>query len=239
MQLKNHLIIIVIILSVFSCEKEITTSFSEVKFTSVKNDMVLVNIPKANGNTTVSEHINSEIKRTVVRSITPKNENIDDISIEESIGGFETSYSSFINDFPESKQIWEIQIDSDVMYQSDEIISIAITSYKNTGGAHGNLVITLINFDAQTGYKIPNQDLFKDFEDFKGIAKINFDKTIEDPNILFDSSSFRLPENMGYTEEGLLLLYNTYEIAPYSSGTIEFTIPFEKLESLLVFNGLQ
>ncbi len=40
------------------------------------------------------------------------------------------------------------------MYQSSEVISVALTSYINTGGAHGVLTITFLNFDAETGFQI-------------------------------------------------------------------------------------
>ena len=140
-------------------------------------------------------------------------------------------------DFPDSAQIWEAQIDGEVIYQSEEIISISITSYINTGGAHGNLHITFLNFDALNGKRIPNGNLFHNIDAFKDIAKRYFYETLEDKSVLFEPDNFTLPVNFGYSLDGLVLLYNVYEIAPYSTGVIDFTIPFDELTDLLVFNG--
>jgi len=205
---KTFLFIFCCFFFLFNCNEDIKTTFSEVTVSTNNNDIVEINIPKATGNKSIINNINSEINKTVIKT-----------------------------DFPESAQIWEAQIDGEKLYQSPEIISIAITSYINTGGAHGNLNISFLNFNGETGNLITNNNLFKNIDAFKEIAKTYFNETIKDKDILFDSKKFVLPENIAYNEEGVVLLYNTYEIAPYSSGIIEFTIPFEKISNFLVFNG--
>lgn len=220
----------------FGCKEETIVTFSESSFQSSVNEMVTITVPKAEGNSSVESNINSEIENVIIMSLNGTETYKKGISVDESIQNFEQSYYAFKNDFPDSNQIWEVQIDGDIMFQSENIISIAISSYKNTGGAHGNLTITILNFNGQTGKRMANIELFKNNDAFSAIAKTHFNKAIEDPNVLFDSSTFKLPENIGYTEEGLLLLYNTYEIAPYASGTIDFIIPFEEIQSQLVFN---
>jgi len=79
--------------------------------------------------------------------------------------------------------------------------------------------------------------LFHNIEAFKPIAKKYFYENIEDKNLLFKPENFVLPVNFSYSLDGLLLLYNVYEIAPYSSGVIDFTIPFDELTDVLVFDS--
>ena len=69
------------------------------------------------------------------------------------------------------------------------------------------------------------------------MAKTYFDASIKDKSTLFEKDNFTLPVNIGYTEEGLILAYNVYEIAPYSTGLIDFTIPYEEADDYLVFKG--
>ncbi|WP_445195955.1 PdaC/SigV domain-containing protein [Tamlana sedimenti] len=222
-----------------ACNDETKTSFSEINIPLENNNIVEINIPEAKGNKTITNHINSEISRTVSTSL-----HIGDPDevvlkpIEESVEAFNTEYDSFKHDFPETNLIWEAQIDGEVIYQSPEIISIAITSYVNTGGAHGLLNITFLNFESTTGQKIQNDKLMNNLEGFKALAKTYFDKSIsEKESIVFESDTFQLPANIAYSESGVVLLYNTYEIAPYSTGIIEFAIPFEEAEPFLVFNN--
>ena len=76
----------------------------------------------------------------------------------------------------------------------------------------------------------------------KKIAKTYFIEDLksqeENLNIedYFYGKSFQLPENIGYSEEGLIMLYNTYEIASYAQGYTEFVIPFEDVNSIINFN---
>lgn len=223
----------------FNCKEEQKTVFTDINITTNNNTIVEVNIPQASGNITVSNQINSEIQKTIISALSIGNpDEKTSSSLEESISSFNKEYETFKTDFPESSQIWEAQIDGEVLFESSEITSISITSYVNTGGAHGSLNISFLNFDSATGLRITNKNLFNNVDAFKEIAKIHFNKAIKEKDILFEQDKFELPENISFTEDGIILLYNTYEIAPYSSGVIEFTVPFEDAEPYLAFNGL-
>lgn len=222
-----------------ACKDNVKTSFTNVTISTEKNKLIEVNIPRAIGNENLAHNINSEIQKRVISSLNIGNpDNVTSKSIEESIDAFNNEYTNFANDFPDTTPKWEVQIDGEVMFQSPEIISIAITSYIFTGGAHGSLHISFLNFNAQTGNIIENTQLINDTESFKILANTYFDIAIEDKSTLFEPKKFQLPENMGYGEQGIVLLYNTYEIAPYSTGIIEFVVPFYSAKPYLVFNGL-
>lgn len=240
MCLKRFLFILCCSLTIIACKKDPLITFKEVNFPDGNTSMVEVNIPLAEGNKTIAGAINSSIEKSVISDL--QIGEVDTIafhSINESIDGFNKEFEAFQHDFPDSAYPWEAQIDGDIMYRSDNIISIALTSYMNTGGAHGNLTITFFNFNAQTGKTISNTDLFNDKEAFYKLAKTYFQEQVDYKKILFDPEKFVLPANIGYSEAGIILLYNTYEIAPYSAGVIEFTIPYDKVNSLLVFDGAQ
>ncbi len=49
----------------------------------------------------------------------------------------------------------------------------------------------------------------------------------------FFGNDFQLPESLGFSDEGLIILYNPYEIASYSQGIIEFTIPYDTINDYL------
>ncbi|MGC1203690.1 MAG: DUF3298 domain-containing protein [Flavobacteriaceae bacterium] len=222
----------------FNCSEAIKTTFSDINISTENNNIVEVTIPKAFGNTEITNSINYEIEKLVINAlIIGEQSNIQVKTIEESIIAFNQEYDTFKADFPESLQIWEAQIDGEILLQSSEITSISITSYVNTGGAHGVLNISFLNFNSITGKQLLNKDLFTDIAGFKAIAQTYFNKAIKENDVVFDQNKFELPTNIGYTDDGLVLLYNTYEIAPYSTGIIEFAIPFKAIESYLVFNS--
>lgn len=236
---KNKFILLIFCFILFnSCEEELKISFDEINITTENNDSVEINIPEAIGDMKIADLINSEINHTVMSELhIGDSENITSKSVEESIDTFNKEYNNFMNDFPDSAQVWDAEIDGEVIYQSNEIISVSITSYVNTGGAHGIFHISFLNFNAETGARIPNGNLFNDIAAFNKVAKSYFDNSIKDKSTLFEKDIFTLPVNIGYTEEGLILAYNVYEIAPYSTGLIDFTIPYEKADDYLVFKG--
>ena len=222
----------------FNCEEPAKTTFSEISISTENNNIVEINIPKANGNSTIINAINYSIEKAVITALQIGNaDHIEIETIQESITSFNDEFENFKSDFPESLQVWNAQIDGEILFQSPEIISISITSYVNTGGAHGILNISFLNFDSTTGKQIMNKELFTNIETFKEIAEIHFNEAIKEKDMRFEADKFKLPENISYTEDGLVLLYNTYEIAPYSTGIIEFSIPFDEIESYLIFNG--
>ena len=155
---------------------------------------------------------------------------------------FDSIYIAFKDDFEESSLAWEALIDGEVTYQSSEITCIAINSYLNTGGAHGNMNISFLNFNSQTGELLKNDELIKNKINFIKIAEKYFNLQLQEAsnengfNDYFFGDGFQLPENIGFSDEGIILLYNVYEIAPYSEGITEFTIPFEEMLPYLKLN---
>ena len=235
MRFKIFVYAIVISLISQTCEEEKTIAFKEVNKTTPTNNLVEINIPEATGNDEVSKAINKTISQLVITSLntndpdspTPK-------TISEGIDSFNNEYNRFNADFPDSALAWEAQIDGELMYQSSDVISLSITTYMNTGGAHGNLNISFLNFNAQTGKQLRNEDLLEDYLAFTSLAKKYFEEEISDKKELyFEPDNFKLPENIGFNEDGVILLYNTYEVAPYATGITEIYIPWKELRNSL------
>jgi hypothetical protein len=53
---------------------------------------------------------------------------------------------------------------------------------------------------------------------------------------MFEKDHFYLPENIGFTEKGIKLLYNQYEVASYADGPIELTLPYKDIRKFLSGN---
>ncbi|MFD0990685.1 DUF3298 domain-containing protein [Mariniflexile jejuense] len=238
MLLKKYTLILCLFFILFNCKEELTITFIETKITTSNNNLVEVTIPKAIENSIISSEINTEVSNLVIAALqVGDTDTKTSKSIEESINAFNNEYNAFNTEFPNISQPWEAQIDGEILFQSHEVISISITSYVNTGGAHGSTHISFLNFNAATGKRIKNNDLIKNKAAFETVAKTYFNTAIEDEDDLFEPNEFKLPENIGFTENSIILLYNQYEIAPYSTGIIDFTIPIEKVSAYLSFNS--
>ena len=135
---------------------------------------------------------------------------------------------------------WEMECNGTVLFLSDRIFSLQISNYKFTGGAHPNTITSMLNYDLEKGSTIQLSDLVIDWQNFNHIAEKYFRRSKDmDAQLPLENSGyfwgedFKLSNNFAITEAGILLYYNTYEIAPYVGGITSFVIPFEELEKII------
>lgn len=138
------------------------------------------------------------------------------------------------NDYP--VMVYEIILAYDVTYQSNSVISLYTDEYMFLGGAHGNTKREAQNWNIQTGREIVLKELFPNnpYYIIDILKEINnqIAKQIEnEENQYFENycalvqENFRL-ENFYMVPKGVIIFFNQYEIAPYSSGIPTFKINY-------------
>jgi hypothetical protein len=108
-------------------------------------------------------------------------------------------------------------------------LSLGLSFYQYTGGAHGLSSATYFNYDLTTGAEIGLNDLFE--TDFDYQTYIN--------DIIYNAIDAMGEADMGYAFEGIsadqkfyldgdwiVIYFEPYEIAPYAAGAPTFKIPF-------------
>lgn len=134
------------------------------------------------------------------------------------------------NDFPFHP--YEAYVTYSVTYNQDCVISLYSDVYTFTGGAHGNTIRQSETWNIQQGTRM---DLFCMIKDpsyvvvmiCKQIAtQISHgeDWYFEDyPKLVMETFN---PESFYLTEDGVTIYFQQYDIAPYSSGIVEFVLPW-------------
>jgi hypothetical protein len=151
------------------------------------------------------------------------------------------SYEKLQKDFPKDTFGWEAQIEGSIKYQSENLLNIEINHYTFTGGAHGYQGLRSLLFDLNSGASLSNTDLFNDKVAFTAFAekkfrlkyKIPTAKSINSTGLMFENETFCLPQNIFYTDKGLLLYYNSYEVASYAEGTKEILLSYKDVKDYL------
>ena len=229
-----------VFLVLFSCKKDTPISFTNKTIEKSQNAIISISYPNVVGNASVADRINKTIEKFLANEINMSEKADQNISLEDAIKAFDQEYKSFKKDFSDSTQQWEVSIEGEVNYETEKFVCISVSSYLDTGGAHGNSHVTFLNFDKMTGNLLKREDLIKDEETLKDIAKPYFEKATksltDDESDMFFGETFQLPENIGFSNEGVILLYNVYEIASYAQGVTEFTIPFSEAKPFLKIN---
>lgn len=232
--MKKMLLTVLSISMMFSCDEDPKVSFTEYNLLKEDNVLVEINIPQAEGDAMVAQTINNKLQNHIANMLNFSEDDSESIHLEEAIANFEKTYLDLKRDFEESTISYEATFDGEVIFESSEVISIALTGYLYTGGAHGNTNITLYNFNAQSGALLKLTDFISDEAAFTAIAQTHFEKAVNanpdtDLSDYFFGETFHLPENIGLNSEGILLLYNQYEVASYATGITQFTIPFDEV----------
>lgn len=122
-------------------------------------------------------------------------------------------------------------------------LSMYRDKYEYTGGAHGNTNRESDTWSLKTGRNLPLSYFFDFGENYRRtvidqILALAEQNMKENPNIYFDEYSLLIqkyfnPKNYYLTSDGIAVYYQQYEIAPYSTGIVVFTIPYEKKPSCL------
>lgn len=134
------------------------------------------------------------------------------------------------NDYP--VRVYEALLTFDVTYNKRCILSLYFDKYEYTGGAHGNTKRYSQTFNLQDDV-IALSDLFRCSFDYKIYIFNKIKKQIEEnPDIYFADAQTLMVEafdkhNFYCTPKGIVIYYQQYDIAPYSTGIVEFFIPYD------------
>jgi len=124
-------------------------------------------------------------------------------------------------------------------FNSKEFISIVMSHYQFTGGAHGNYFAVGYNIKMKDGRVLTLKDLIKG-DSFDLLAYECEQAILEkyEANTLIEAGLFEdeitiLDDHDFYIIPGMLVLqFDPYEIGPWSMGEITAEIPFEKIKDL-------
>lgn len=234
---------LLLVLIFIGCNEEHAVTFEPYSISSESCENcanVSIAIPKALAQTKLSEAINIALREELI-ALLNFDEQSDAQTIEEAVDAFAKDYKNLNEKFPEESTPWEAKIKGDLTYESKKILTIKLESYLFTGGAHGYSTVRFLNFDKLQSTELERQELFNNQEKFENFAEVAFrkqenialDTPINSTGFMFEAERFTLPENIGYTEKGILLFYEPYEIASYADGAILLTLPFKDVNTFL------
>ncbi len=201
---------------------------------------ISIEVPEAISNRKISETINNAIREEVI-SIMSFDEEKSVTDIPAALISFNQGYEDLITLFPDESIPWEAWIKGKIAFENKDLVTIELSSYIFTGGAHGYGSRRFLNFDKNKAIELSSDELFKNQRKFMDFAESQFRMkqdipegvSINSTGFMFEQDSFYLPENIGFTKDGLILLYNPYEVASYADGTIELTLPYEEVAEYL------
>lgn len=144
----------------------------------------------------------------------------------------------YINVFSKSKEEYfkyqyQVIVDYKVTYNKSHVISIPIQKYEFTGGAHGMTYLDSYNYDLRNGKRLKISDMFKKDVDYKKIVDSFIKDNINKNQELYftgDEGFKGISDNQQFyiEDDGLVVYFSLYEIAPYYVGIPKFKLTFDE-----------
>lgn len=245
--MKNYILFASLFFLFARCEKEMVfenQTFEKKTSLACKDNCphIIVRVPIAKDVPIVADSINKKVFNVLKEIVHFGEKPYASTDYEGLVSSFIDSYEKLQKDFPKDSFGWEAKIDGEVKYVSEKIINIEIKHYTYTGGAHGYQGFRSLLFDPNTGKTIFQHQLFKDRNAFKAFAEKEFRNNYKIPEkgsinqtgLMFEGEKFHLPQNIFYTDKGLLLFYNPYEVASYADGTKELLLSYKEVNDYLL-----
>lgn len=142
-------------------------------------------------------------------------------------------------------QNWYMNISAHVDFNLSNMLSYTVTKDAFTGGAHPVYESVLVSLDlsSDTVKSLIWQDLFEEdrLEALREYVRIHFfefhgldySKPVNEQGFWFEAGEFTLNQNFSIQSDGIAVLYNHYEVAPYSTGPTSLFLPWEDIKSWL------
>lgn len=133
-------------------------------------------------------------------------------------------------------------LEVDVQTDEGRVLSFSVERYLYLGGAHGINNRLFLNFDKQTGCVLTENDLFIEGaeEDLTHLLLLNLVRQNDDLSLIsdveasdYEKESIRPNGNFYFAPEGVVYIFNPYEIGPYSLGETNICIPVEEVRPYL------
>lgn len=129
----------------------------------------------------------------------------------------------------EAEQVYEIP------YMTNRWVSLYSDQYTYTGGAHGTTVRSSQTWNPANGRLVPLKAFFPPHFDYTAyiadtiVKEIEYQNSVSEDSVYFEDYEQNVretfnPESFYLTAQGIIVYFQQYDIAPYSSGLPEFLI---------------
>ena len=171
------------------------------------------------------------------------------ITIEELADNFFAEYETVRKEFPVSWP-YQFELTGSVLLNRSGLLTVDLSYYAFTGGAHGNSYTEYFVFDTMTGKRLGLNDVFEEgfeerlnklidsrYRQMKGLSPT--ERLDGEKGMLFENY-IHFNNNIALTGRGVSFFYNNYEIAPYAVGPTKIDLPYSELKVILrpKFRGL-
>lgn len=165
-------------------------------------------------------------------------------SKSKSAAAVKTSLDEFtqsqLDDLPADSMLhYSIDVQPDYLGHVGDLELFEVSSYLYLGGAHGMPYVEYVLLDSNNKRRLTLDNLLiasakPKFEALAYGAYKNWVKDFTNDVAEYEKNwPFSMTDNVSLNDQGVVLKYQSYAIAPYASGQPELVIPYNKLAGIL------
>lgn len=132
----------------------------------------------------------------------------------------------------------QLDLCDSLVYNENGIISITLLAQEYSGGAHGNELLTTLNYNLERKEVITPSVIFSNPHS-EGLSTLILQSLMKEFDVtepeqlellgVFNYEEIEVTNNFYFTPNGIAFYYNPYELAAYAVGAIELIIPYSDL----------
>lgn len=155
-------------------------------------------------------------------------------------------YEDMANLEDNNKPSWywyQLSKQNEILFEDKSLLSYSVQHSDYTGGAHGSLNVLYYTINLNDLTTITEESIFKP-NYYKPLTSKIIEQLIKQYEVdtpekllnegFFDINDIAPNNNFWLNDDGIHYIYNQYEIAPYSMGPIEVSIPYEDIQSIII-----
>ena len=195
----------------------------------------LATLTATGGNPALRRLVNDSLAAQVVHRTLPGDSSLAD-ALPAYLAGQFADYRAqevdpgFLQEAPQAYSE-EVDLRTEVLYQSDSLLVLAHQYYGYSGGAHGMSFTTLFNFASAPPRSVTFDDIFRSGSEERLSALLTATAKADSAMLYVDP----VPptRNVGLLPGGVRFTYAPYDIGPYAAGQITVDLPYDSLQEIL------
>ena len=134
---------------------------------------------------------------------------------------------------------WQLRGETKQLSLHGDLLTVEISSYRYTGGAHGMPSEDWFNWDLSSDKRVALRDVIREGQEqkFWDLARAAHQRWLDGQKGIDEDFRkiwpFQHSDTFRITDKGLVLLYGVYTLGPYAFGPVELTIPSSDLAGVI------
>ena len=186
---------------------------------------------------TINDSLNNSLRNFIFEVEPQLSKPLQELALE-SKSNLLNEYKGQLKDFPDNYNGYDHDINQKLIFQNKQFISFEIIRYSFSAGAHGMGWTDFVHHDLMTGKRLYLNDFFKSTNKLVQLAEKDFRKQmelkenddLEKYGFWFNNNKFHINENFCFRNDTVEVIFNQYEIAPFSMGQITLKVPLKQIE---------